>query len=130
MSPRRHDLLLVHLPAVAWLAAMTVALAVPSDVADLPGWVPRFLHFHALDKVIHGFLFAGAGLLVARSFRRLPGVPRPVLAAFLALVAYGAATEVGQHLFTDRAGEAADVGADVLGAGLGVAVLGLGRSGR
>lgn len=121
-SPRsslRRDLLTAHLPAVLWLVLMTVALAAPSDLADLPGWWPRLLHFQALDKVVHGLLFAVAGGLLARSFRRLPGLRRPVLAGFLAAAAYGGATEVGQHLFTDRQGEVMDVVADVAGAAAG-----------
>jgi VanZ family protein len=119
MPPRRHDLLTAHLPAAAWMVAMTIALAVPSNVADLPAWWPRILHFQALDKVIHGLLFLGAAMLLARSFRRLPGVERPLLAALLATCLYGGATEVGQHLFTQRRGEVADVVADVAGSAAG-----------
>jgi VanZ family protein len=119
MPSRRHDLLAVHLPAAAWLVAMTIALAVPSNVADLPAWWPRILHFQALDKVVHVLLFAVAALLLARSFRRLPGVERPLLAALLATSLYGGATEIGQHLFTGRQGEVADVAADVAGSAAG-----------
>lgn len=109
----------VHLPTAAWWVMTTVALAVPSNLADLPAWWPRLLHFQALDKVIHGLLFAVAALLLARSFRHLRPVSRPLLAALVVTVLYGGATEVGQHVLTDRAGELADVAADVLGAGLG-----------
>ncbi len=109
---------------------MTVALAVPSDTADLPAWWPRILHFQALDKVIHFLLFAVASALVVRSFRRLARLPRPALLAFLAVAAYGGVTEVGQHVLTDRQGELADVGADVVGAGVGVAVMAAARAGR
>ena len=129
----RRDLLTAHLPAAAWLVAMTVALAVPSNTADLPPWWPRILHFQALDKVIHFLLFAVAAALVARSFRRLPALARPLLLAFLATAAYGGVTEVGQHVLTDRQGEWADVGADVVGAAVGVAAMaaaGAGRGGR
>jgi len=117
--PRRRQILTHHLPAVLWLAAMTLALAVPSNVADLPRWWPRVLHFHALDKVIHGVLFFVAALLLVRSLRCLPRLRRPLLATLLLLTAYGAATEVAQHLFTDRHGEVLDAAADVGGAAAG-----------
>jgi hypothetical protein len=126
--PARRQLLTHHLPAVLWLAAMTVALAVPADRADLPGWWPRLLHFHALDKVIHGLLFLVAALLLARSLRCLSALRWPLLTALLLLVAYGAATELAQHLFTDRRGEAMDVAADVGGATAGVLLLAARRS--
>lgn len=116
---RRHDLLTAHLPAAVWLIAMTIALAAPSNTADLPSWWPRILHFQALDKVIHGILFTVAAALLVRSFRRLRWLARPALLAFLAAAAYGGVTEIGQHTLTDRQGEVADVGADVAGAALG-----------
>lgn len=117
--PPASPLWTAHVPAALWLVLMTVALAVPSDVADLPAWWPRILHFQSLDKVIHGFLFAVAALLLARSFRHLPWLSRPLLAALVVTALYGGLTEVGQHLFTDRDGELADVAADVAGAGAG-----------
>lgn len=128
MPAGRRDLLTAHLPAAVWLVAVTLALAAPKrDFADLPEWWPRLLHFQALDKVVHALLFAVLALLLARSFRLLPAVRRPLLAAFLAASLYGLATEVGQEVFTDRAGELADWGADVLGAAAGVAPLALRR---
>jgi VanZ family protein len=128
VTPGRRDLLTAHLPAAAWLLAVTASLAAPKrDFADLPEWWPHLLHFHALDKVVHGLLFFGLALLVGRSFRRLAIFRRPLLAAFLAASLYGLATEIGQHTLTDRAGEAADWGADVLGAAAGVAPLALRR---
>lgn len=130
MHPGRRDLLAVHLPAALWWLAVTAALAMPKrDFADLPPWWPPLLHFQALDKVVHALLFAVLALLVGRSFRRLAVFRRPLLAAFLGVALYGLATEVGQHTLTDRAGEAADWGADVLGAAVGVAPLALGRRG-
>lgn len=121
--PRR-DLWTAHLPAAAWLLAVTAALAMPRrSFADLPPWWPEFLHFHALDKVVHFLLFALLGVLLARSFRRLPAVPRPLLAAFLAASLYGLALEVGQETLTDRSGELADWLADTLGAGVAVTPL-------
>lgn len=117
-APRR-PLLTHHLPAVLWMVAMTVALAVPSSLADLPSWWPRVLHFQALDKVIHGGLFLVAALLWVRSVRCL-GWRRPLWTVLVLLAFYGAATEVGQQLFTDRDGEAMDAAADAGGAALGV----------
>lgn len=128
--PRR-DLLTAHLPAALWLLAVTVALAMPQrSFADLPPWWPEFLHFHALDKVVHFLLFALLGLLLARSFRRLPAVPRPLLSAVLAASLYGLALEVGQETLTDRSGELADWLADTLGAGVAVAPLAAGERRR
>ena len=121
MPTRRRELYTHHLPALVWLSLVTLALAVPGDRADLPEWWPRILHFHALDKVIHGLLFLVAGLLLARSLRCLSRVARPALAACALLVAYGAATEVVQHLLTTRSGEAADFAADAAGAAAGAA---------
>jgi VanZ family protein len=128
----RRDLLTVHLPAALWFLAVTAALAMPKrDFADLPAWWPPILHFQALDKVVHAILFAVLALLVGRSFRRFGALRRPLLAAFLATALYGLATEVGQHTLTDRSGELADWGADVLGAAAGIAPLAVGRrSGR
>ena len=126
MPAGRRDLLTAHLPAAAWLLAVTLSLAAPKrDFADLPVWWPELLHVHALDKVVHALLFAVLALLLGRSFRLLPIFRRPLVAAFLAASLYGLATEVGQHLLTDRAGELADWGADVLGAALGAAPLAL-----
>lgn len=120
--PSRRDLLAVHLPTVAWFLAMSLALAAPADTADLPGWFPPWLHFQALDKVVHALLFGVAACLLARSLRRLPRVPVPLLAAFLLTVLYGVATEIGQHVLTDRSGDPADVAADAVGAAAGVLV--------
>jgi hypothetical protein len=117
---RRRDLLFVHLPAVAWFCVTTLALAAPPDLADLPEWVPRWLRFQMLDKAVHGVLFAVAALLLARSLLRLARVRRPLLTALLMTAGYGLATEVGQHLFTERTGEPADLVADVAGAALGI----------
>lgn len=108
--------------------AVTLSLAAPKrDFADLPEWWPHLLHFQALDKVVHALLFAVLAFLLGRSFRLLPIFRRPLVAAFLAASLYGLATEVAQEAFTDRAGELADWGADVLGAAAGVAPLALQR---
>jgi len=127
VSPIRRELWTVHLPAVAWLGMVTAALAVPVS-PDLPGWVPRLFHFQLLDKVVHAAMFAVLGLLGVRSFRLLR-VPVPRLAVLVAASAYAAASEVAQHLLTERSGEPADVLADVLGAAVGVAAAAMLRSG-
>jgi len=127
VSPSRREIWTVHLPAALWLGLVTAALAVPVS-PDLPEWVPRLFHFRLLDKVVHGAMFAVLGLLAVRSFRLLP-VPAPRLAVLLAASAYGAASEVAQHLLTDRAGELADFAADVVGTALGVLAAALLRTG-
>lgn len=128
MSAGRRDLLTVHLPAAVWFVVLTVALAWPKgDLADLPEWWPRLLHFQALDKVVHAILFAVLAFLLARSFRRLAIFRRPLLAAFLAASLYGLVTEIGQETLTDRSGEVGDWVADVVGAAAGVAPLALRR---
>ncbi len=129
MPDRRRDLLVHHLPAAVWLLLTTVALALPSNMADLPEWVPRWLHFQALDKVIHAFLFLGTGLLLARSLRRFRGLWKPLLVAFLLAAAYGAATEVAQGLFTDRDAEVLDAVADAAGAAVGVLLAAAAKAG-
>lgn len=119
--PRR-DVLAAHLPTAAWFLLMSLALAAPSDTADLPEWFPQWLHFQSLDKVVHALLFAVAAFLLARSLRRLPRIPAPLLAAFVLTSLYGVATEIGQHVLSQRNGDAADAAADFLGAALGVLV--------
>lgn len=121
----------VHLPALLWWLAVTVALAAPQhNFADLPDWYPRVLQFQALDKVIHALLFGILGLLSARSFRLLPLLRRPLLTAFLLTSLYGLIVEVGQEVLTDRSGEVGDWVANVVGAAVAIAPLALrGRRG-
>lgn len=120
MSTRRRELLTHHLPALLWSALIAVALVVPTG-PDLPEWVPRFLHFQALDKVIHGLMFFVAGWLLARSLACFAALRHPALTAFALLVVYGGALETAQHLATARSGELADAAADAVGAAAGVA---------
>jgi hypothetical protein len=128
VSAGRRDLLTVHLPAAVWFLLLNVALAWPKgDLADLPEWWPRLLHFQALDKVVHAVLFGVLALLLGRAFRRLAVFRRPLVAAFLAASLYGLVTEIGQETLTDRSGELGDWVADVVGAAAGVAPLALRR---
>lgn len=127
MIPTRRELWTVHLPAALWLGLVTAALVVPVS-PDLPEWVPRLFHFRLLDKVVHAGMFAVLGLLSVRSFRLLP-IPAPRLAVLLAASSYGAASEIAQHLLTERSGELGDFAADALGALVGVVAAGLLRPG-
>lgn len=128
MPTRRRDLYTHHLPALLWMALLTVALLVPPS-PDLPEWLPRAFHFKHLDKVVHGAMFLAAGLLLARSFGRLRRLRFPALAAFVLLGAYGVASEVAQQVWTARNGEVADAAADLAGAATGAGLVALaGRS--
>lgn len=124
MPTRRRELYTHHLPALFWMALLTVALLVPPS-PDLPDWLPRVLHFKYLDKVVHGAMFLAAGVLVARSFGRLRRIRFPALAACALLCAYGLASEVAQHVWTARNGEVADAAADVAGATAGAGLVAL-----
>ena len=114
-----------HLPALAWAAFVAVALAAPGDALakwsdDV--WLGAWLD-PLLDKIVHFVLFAVLAALAARSFRELDPsgrgrtlARRPLLAAVLASIAYGALSELGQLWFTARTAELADLAADAAGA--------------
>ena len=103
--------LLVRLAQIALVAAVCIAFAlaiVPSG--DGPG---RFN-----DKLLHGITFFGLGGLAAAGFRA-----RSPLALFFALAGFGGLIEIAQWwLDWGRSAEWADLGADLVGAGIGLLV--------
>jgi VanZ family protein len=130
--PRLRRFAGAHLPALLWAALVAVALAAPgdalprfSDRIDLGPWLdPLF------DKIVHFALFAGMAAFAARSFRALdpagrlaPLSRRPLLAAWLAAVAYGGLTELAQLRIGERTAELGDFAADAAGALLTIAGL-------
>jgi VanZ family protein len=90
-------------------------------LSSLPGSrVPSF-DLPGLDKVVHFFLYATLGFLVARALGRALTGPTPglsfrlvALAAALAVV-YGASDEFHQLFVAGRSAELADLCADAIG---------------
>lgn len=106
--------------------AVAVLLLLPAP-AGPPGWLADRLPdalSSRLDKVVHvGLFFALAGIWL-RSFRRLPGWPRPIGSAVLSAAGYGALLELFQALTPERSSSFADAFANLLGALLLGAVAG------
>jgi len=114
--------------AGVWALIILAATSVPApDIrAELPHWA---------DKVVHFTLYFVLGVLVARAF--LPPAPVPAAAIadgrigkrrhtgwlVLALLAiFAGADELHQHWIRGRMPSSADWIADVLGAGIGIAI--------
>jgi hypothetical protein len=104
-------------PAILWTALIFILLVIPESGLPKGG----MLGISNLDKVAHVVLF---GVFVALWFLRLaadkttaPG--RLLLRLFLLSSAYGIGMEFVQLGFTNRAFEALDILADILGAGAG-----------
>lgn len=90
---------------LAGLVAVLALTPAPPRQLDL-GW----------DKLNHVFAFAALALCAAFGWRSSRAAR---LAVLLALLAYGGAIELLQRLVPNRSGEWADLGADVIGIGLG-----------
>lgn len=115
--------------ALAWAAFVFVLLSLPGSS------VPRF-SFSLLgvpsDAMVHAGLFAVLMVLLARAWR-LGGLPHPtpsptclqaLAAAWTASLAFGAMTELWQHVIPGRSGDVMDLVADGAGAALGFLMLG------
>jgi len=103
--------LLQRLAQIALVAAVCLAFAVAiMPTGEGPG---RFN-----DKVVHGVTFFVLGGLTSAGFRA-----RNALALFAALTGFGGLIEIAQWA-TDwgRSAEWADLGADMVGAALGIAI--------
>tara|TARA_B100000678_G_scaffold276319_1_gene269015 strand:- start:341 stop:685 length:345 start_codon:yes stop_codon:yes gene_type:complete len=102
---------LARLAQIALVAAACIAFALaimPSG--DGPG---RFN-----DKLLHGITFFGLAGLAGAGFRQ-----RSPLALFLALAGFGGFIEIAQWwLDWGRSAEWADLGADLVGAGIGLVI--------
>lgn len=114
--------------ALAWAAFVLVLLSLPGSS------VPRF-SFSLLgvpsDALVHAGLFAVLMVLLARAWR-VGGLPHPspsptclqaLAAACAASLAYGALTELWQHVIPGRSGDVLDLVADGAGVALGFLML-------
>lgn len=92
------------------LATLASWLHVPAELEQVPG-------MGLADKLVHGSLFAGLGLLATRAWlgRAFFGC------IMLALLLLGAGTEVVQHFIPARGASVGDFAADSLGLALGFA---------
>lgn len=105
------------------LLLTTLLLILPGDAIDAAGkWLEQIFPWLAgpdeppspwTDKIVHLSLFTGCGLSCVLAW------PRPAR-VLLALVVYGALTEVVQSFVPGRSASAADLLADSIGAGLGL----------
>jgi len=111
--------------------ALLVAAALWSTGPERPppwAWLAAFEDAGG-DKLAHAGLFAVQAWLLCRC---RPGPPRAgwLGACLAAAVAYGALTEGVQVLLGGREGDLADLAADALGAGAGVAAFAVWRRRR
>jgi VanZ family protein len=115
--------LTTFVPALVWLAGVSVALLVPfpGELPMVVQAIPPWLERHG-DKAIHAALFFVAAWLLARWFRRLPRVRRPLVAAVAVATLWGVGLELAQLRVPSRDGSLGDGLADLAGAALVVAV--------
>ena len=111
-------------PAVLWALLILLLCLIPGKTLPQWDWADLF----SLDKPVHAFLFAVQLILVVRAMNggtwRTGAGHRRMLWAFLLTVAYGALTEVMQHLEAlGRHGDVNDALANTVGALLGVGYL-------
>jgi VanZ family protein len=99
------------LPPVLWAALILVLTSMPAP-ANVAVGIPH------VDKVVHFFLYAVEGWLVARALRtRRPAV---LAVALLAIAAFGALDEWHQEFFV-RNPDLLDWVTDMIGASVGIA---------
>ena len=104
------------LPAVVWAALVAAALLSPSDLTPGGSAWGRWLAEHGGDKAVHGALFFGQALWLARALGSGTGSARPRwLAAGLSAL-YGALLELLQLAVPGRAFEVGDLLANAAGA--------------
>lgn len=98
------------LPPVLWAALILVLTSMPAP-ADVAVGIPHG------DKIVHFFLYAVEGWLVARALRtRRAGA---LAAALLAIAAFGALDEWHQQFFV-RTPDLLDWVTDMIGASVGI----------
>jgi VanZ family protein len=102
---------------LAYWLAMFVGTHIPAS----PN--PGQYRFHSLDKVEHLAAFAGLAVLLCTSGSLRGFSPRGLFAGILALTGlYGLVDELTQRLVPRRTPDVRDWVADMLGAGLGIAL--------
>jgi hypothetical protein len=97
--------LTTFVPALVWLAGVSVALLVPfpGELPMVVQAIPPWLERHG-DKAVHAALFFVAAWLLARWFRRLPRVRRPLVAAVAVATLWGVGLELAQLRVPSRDG--------------------------
>jgi VanZ family protein len=97
--------------ALGWALFIEVLILWPH-----PPELPSPFTFIGLDKLVHATLFGVQATLLARALRQSG---RPAWPAFVAVIAYGAFTEIEQHFVPSRSMEMDDFFADTVGALIG-----------
>ena len=111
-----------HAAAAAWALVVAVLLLMPAYLLPVaPSDLPSLLEGSA-DKLGHVALFFVLAWLLARSFRELPALRRPRLAAVLVAATYGGLLELAQLLLAARTPELADSLANLAGGLLALCV--------
>lgn len=121
--PALRTLLFGWTPAIAWAALIFVLSAQP-DLSFVPDAGLDFV----VRKVGHVGVFGILTLLIWRALPRTTAWLRPWVWAFALSVLYAASDEVHQGFVAGRHASLLDVGFDVAGALIAVAVVGLIRS--
>lgn len=99
---------------LGWAVLIEMLLLWPS-----PPEVPRLFSSVGFDKIVHAVLFAVQAVLGAWA---LAERGRSAWPALIGTIAFGAFTELQQHLMPSRAMELGDLLADAAGAALGLAL--------
>lgn len=99
---------------LGWAVLIEVLLLWPS-----PPEVPRLFRSIGFDKIVHAGLFAVQAVLGAWALEERG---RSAWPALVGAIAFGALTEVQQHLMPSRAMELGDFLADAAGAAVGLAL--------
>lgn len=125
MTAARPTRAVTRLASACWLwgpvVAAMVVIFVLSSMSDPPA--PD----RVSDKLLHTAGYAALALVTVRatSGGRLAGLtPRSAVGAWAIATAYGASDELHQRFVPGRSAELADLGADGLGAALGLAAAG------
>ena len=101
------------IPAIFRLAALAVTGAIAWLTLSPWGTSPQPLHFNQADKLWHFLAFFAWGALVAISWSR------PFWQMLVAGLGFGGGIELIQP-FVGRDAELADLGADLMGTGVGI----------
>ena len=104
------------LPVVAWMAAIWYGAGMPQE----PGPVAAFS-----DTVVHAAAYAGLALLVTRALSggRTRGITGGVLLLALVIATlHGMSVEFEQMFIPARTAEWRDVGNDIIGGSIGIAL--------
>lgn len=121
-APSRLNILARRGVWLSYFLFMTVAILLPSDY--LPDWLRGeetvVGPIGAKDKILHAGSFAVLAFLSAWAFQRKGKAPS-VVGIALGCLAYAAATEIAQGLLGWRTADFADLIADMVGVGLGLA---------